>query len=78
MSGWFDHLFMPYGAVAVALGAGLEGEAAVTAGGFLAHRGLIYLRVAALCTFLGSFVVDQALFLSPRFQWERPYLQRAR
>lgn len=78
MSGWFDLLFMQYGAVAVALGAGLEGEAAVRAGGFLAHRGLIDLRVAALCAFLGSFVVDQALFLSARFQRERPYLQRAR
>jgi len=76
MLNWFDHLFEHYGAAAIALGAGLEGEAAVTAGGFLAQRGLIDPRSAALCAFLGSFAVDQALFLSARFHRERAYLQR--
>ena len=75
---WFEHLFAQYGALAVALGAGLEGEAAVTAGGFLAHRGLIDLRLAIVSAFLGSFAVDQLLFLVARFQRERPFIQRAR
>ncbi len=72
----FNHLFEHYGAVAIALGAGLEGEAAVTAGGFLAHRGLIDPRLAALSAFVGSLAVDQLLFLSSRFHRERAYLQR--
>ena len=76
MLSWFDHLFAHYGAIAIALGAGLEGEAAVTAGGFFAHRGLIDVRLAAFGAFAGSFVVDQILFLSSRFGRERAYLQR--
>lgn len=75
---WFEQLFAQYGALAVALGAGLEGEAAVTAGGFLAHRGLIDLRLAMLSAFLGSFAVDQVLFLVARFQNKRALVQRAR
>lgn len=78
MLSWADHLLSQYGAIAIALGAGLEGEAAVTAGGFLAHRGVIDLRMVVFCAFLGSFVVDQGLFLSARFQRERAYIQRAR
>ena len=50
------------GLLAVALGAGLEGETAVVAGGLLAHRGYFPVWAAALCATLGSFTADQGFF----------------
>ena len=73
-----DHLIVTYGGLAILLGAALEGEAAVTAGGFLAHRHLIEPALAALCAFAGSFVMDQIVFATGRFQRNRSYVQRAR
>ena len=72
-----DHLILTYGGVAVFLGAALEGEAAVTAGGLLAHRHMIEPALAALCAFAGSFVMDQIVFAGARFQRNCSYIERA-
>lgn len=50
------------GALAIFLGAGLEGEAAVVTGGWLAGRGIVHPLTAALCAFAGSFTADQIIF----------------
>ena len=73
-----EHLIMTYGGAAIFLGAALEREAAVTAGGFLAHRHLIEPTLAALCAFAGSFVMDQIVFAAGRLQRRRSYVQRVR
>ena len=51
-----------YGVVAIALGAGLEGETAVVTGGILAHQGLIAWPTVLLAAAIGSFVADQVFF----------------
>jgi len=51
-----------YGALAIALGAGFEGEAAVITGGIIAHHGLVSPAVAALSAIAGSFAADQLFF----------------
>ncbi len=51
-----------YGLPALFLGAGVEGETVVVAGGLLAHRGLVSLPGAMAATSLGSFVADQIFF----------------
>ena len=76
MSGIFEQLVQHYGAAGVALGAALEGETVVTAGGFLAHRGLLNPYVAAACAFLGSCLMDQLLFFAGRYQRERALVKR--
>ena len=55
-----------YGLPALFLGAGLEGETVVVAGGLLAHRGLVSLPGAMAVTSAGSFVADQLFFLIGR------------
>jgi membrane protein DedA with SNARE-associated domain len=65
-----------YGLLAVLVGAGLEGEAVVIAGGVLAQRGLIPLLPAALCAILGSFAVDQLWFQAGRKLRRRAWLQK--
>lgn len=55
-----------YGLPALFLGAGLEGETVVIAGGLLAHRGLVSLPGAMAATAAGSLVADQILFLIGR------------
>lgn len=57
-----EALVTRWGVVAVFGGAALEGEAAVIAGGLLAHQGLIWLPAAMLAAGLGSFVADQFWF----------------
>jgi membrane protein DedA with SNARE-associated domain len=74
----FDHLIRVYGGLAVFLGAFFEGEAAVTAGGFLAHRGMIDPYVAFACAFAGSFTADQIVFLLARYHRENRWIVRAR
>lgn len=51
-----------YGLAALFAGAGLEGEAAVIAGGLLAHQHLLALPMAMLAAATGSFAADQAWF----------------
>ena len=56
-----------YGLPALFLGAGLEGETVVVAGGLLAHAGIVSLPGACAATALGSFVADQIFFLAGRY-----------
>ena len=61
-----------YGLAAVFLGAAVEGEVAVVAGGLLAHRGFFPLPGAMAAAAAGSFVADQLWFLAGRrFQHHR-------
>ena len=73
-----SHFLDSYAGAAIFAGAALEGEAAVTAGGFLAHRQQIDPFVAALCAFGGSFAADQLVFFVGRHQRDRRYVVRAR
>ena len=66
-----------YGLVAVLIGAGLEGEAAVIAGGLLAHQGLFPLWGAMLAAVAGSFAADQGWFAVGRKFRERRWVRKA-
>lgn len=55
-----------YGLVALFLGAGLEGETVVVAGGLLSHRGLFPLAGTMIAAALGSFAADQIWFFVGR------------
>jgi membrane protein DedA with SNARE-associated domain len=57
-----EALVAHYGLAALFVGAGIEGEAAVIAGGLLAHRGLLPIGGVMAATALGSFVADQIWF----------------
>jgi len=61
-----ESLIGQYGLVALFLGAGLEGETVVMAGGVLAHQGLVWLPGAMAATAAGSFVADQLFFAAGR------------
>jgi membrane protein DedA with SNARE-associated domain len=65
-----------YGLLAVLVGAGLEGEAVVIAGGVLAQRGLIPVLPAALCAAVGSFAIDQLWFHAGRSLRDRSWVKR--
>ena len=71
-----DHFIALYGVWAVFLGAGLEGEAVVTAGGIFAHRGAINPYFAALAAAAGSFTADQIIFFLARTNRENRFIQR--
>lgn len=61
-----------YGVAALFAGAALEGEAAVIAGGLLAHQQLVALPWAMLAAAAGSFTADQGWFhLGRRFRTHR-------
>ena len=55
-----------FGLLAVFLGAGVEGETAVVAGGFLAHQHLLPLGGVMIAAAAGSLFADQALFFIGR------------
>ncbi|SFP86687.1 DedA family protein [Sphingomonas rubra] len=57
-----EGLIAQYGLAAVFLGAGIEGETAVIAGGVLAHQGLVSPLGAGLAAAAGSFAADQGFF----------------
>ena len=69
-----------YGLPALFLGAGLEGEKVVVAGGILARLGLVWLPGAMIATAAGSFVADQLFFLAGRrfrdHRWVRKILDK--
>ena len=68
-----------YGAVAIVLGAGIEGEPFALAGGLLAHRRLISWWDAAGAAAVGSCLVDQLWFHLARFlRSSRPVASVAR
>ena len=66
-----------YGLAALLLGAGLEGETVVVAGGMLAHRGLFPLPAAMAAASLGSFTADQIFFLIGRRFHDHRIVRRA-
>ncbi|WP_298674416.1 DedA family protein [uncultured Sphingomonas sp.] len=66
-----------YGLVALFLGAGLEGETVVVAGGILAHRGLFPLVGAMAAAAAGSFVIDQLWFLLGRRFHDHRFVRKA-
>ncbi|OLP61224.1 hypothetical protein BJF93_20750 [Xaviernesmea oryzae] len=72
-----EHLITSYGAFAVLIGAGVEGETAAFLGGVLAHRHLLPYWHAALAACLGSFIADQIFFLTGRYAQGWPIVQRA-
>ncbi|SEJ80590.1 membrane protein DedA, SNARE-associated domain [Sphingobium sp. AP50] len=69
-------LLTDYGLLAIAIGAGFEGETVVLAGGVLAHQGIVSLPGAAVAAGLGSFLADQAIFAVGRHYRDRPWAQK--
>ncbi|MGR6329568.1 DedA family protein [Sphingomonas sp. XXL09] len=57
-----EQLIAHYGLAALFVGAAVEGETVVVAGGLAAHQGLLPLAGAMVATGLGSFAADQAWF----------------
>jgi membrane protein DedA with SNARE-associated domain len=68
-----EYLISQYGALAILIGAGIEGETVVFLGGVLAHRHLLPYWTAALAAATGSFLADQLFFFIGRYasQWPR-------
>jgi len=62
-----ETLIARYGLAAIFLGAGIEGETSVIAGGVLAHRHLIPLSGAVVAAALGSCIADQLFFAAGRY-----------
>ena len=73
-----EGLVQHYGLLALLIGAGLEGEAVVVAGGLLAHQGLFPLPGAMAAAACGSFAADQGWFAAGRRLRDRPWVQRVR
>ncbi len=73
-----EQLVQHYGLAALLVGAGLEGEAVVIAGGLLAHQGLFPLPGAMAAAAVGSFAADQAWFAAGRGLRDRPWIAKAR
>lgn len=67
-----------YGLGALFVGAGLEGEAVVVAGGLLAHQGLFPLAGACVAAACGSFAADQAWFAVGRRFRNHRWVEKAR
>lgn len=75
--GDLHNALVTYGPLAVFLGAAFEGQAAVIAGGFLAHQGLLPLWLSLTCAAAGSALVDHGLFLAGRRFRGARYVLRA-
>jgi membrane protein DedA with SNARE-associated domain len=75
--GGIEHYIVAYGPIAIFLGAGLEGQTAVIAGGYLAHQHLMNLGLAFGCAFAGSWLVDQLLFMAGRGGRQHPWVAGA-
>lgn len=72
-----ESLVAHYGLAALFVGAGLEGEAAVVAGGLIAHQGLFSLPGACAAAAGGSFLADQAWFAIARRLRDHRWVKRA-
>ncbi|OQP87766.1 DedA family protein [Rhizobium rhizosphaerae] len=72
-----EHWIVDYGALAIFLGAALEGETAAFLGGVLAHRHLLPYWQVAVAACLGSFLADQAFFFAGRYAANWRIVQRA-
>lgn len=75
--GDLHNALVTYGPIAVFLGAAFEGQAAVIAGGFLAHQGLIPLWLTLTAASVGSALIDHGLFLAGRRFRSARYVIRA-
>ena len=73
-----EALVAHYGLAALFVGAGLEGEAAVLAGGLLAHQGLVSLPGAIVVVIAGSFLADQAWFQIGRRFRDHPWVAKVK
>lgn len=71
-----EAIIAEYGLAALFLGAGVEGETVVLAGGLLAHRGLVSLPGAMAATAAGSFVADQLFFTARRHFRDHGWVRR--
>lgn len=72
-----EALIARYGLAAIFIGAGIEGETSVLAGGLFAHEGMLSLPGAMLAAATGSFVADQAFFAAGRRFRNHRWVQRA-
>jgi len=68
-------LLARYGVLGIFLGAAIEGETVVVAGGLLAHRGLVPLWAAAGAAAAGSFLADQFFYSLGRNFSDHPRLE---
>ena len=73
-----EALLHHYGLLAVFVGAGLEGETVVIAGGILAHQGYAPVWAAMLAAMSGSFLIDQVWFYCGRRFRDHRWVSRAR
>ena len=73
-----EALVARYGLLALGVGAGLEGEAVVVAGGLLAHQGLVPLAGACAASAIGSFTADQIWFAVGRRLRDHRWVAKAR
>jgi len=71
-----EALIARYGLAAIFLGAGIEGETSVVAGGVLAHRHLLPVWGVWLAAASGSLVADQLFFAAGRYFREHPRVRR--
>uniref|UniRef100_UPI0035CA1F74 DedA family protein n=1 Tax=uncultured Sphingomonas sp. TaxID=158754 RepID=UPI0035CA1F74 len=71
-----EAIIAKYGLVALFLGAGIEGETVVVAGGLLSHKGLLPLPGAMAAAAAGSFVADQIFFSAGRYFRGRAWVKR--
>jgi len=71
-------LIAHYGLPALFVGAAVEGETVVVAGGVAAHQGLLPLVGAMIATATGSFAADQAWFAAGRHFRDHRRVQQAR
>ncbi|MBN8845624.1 MAG: DedA family protein [Sphingomonadales bacterium] len=69
-------LIARYGLSIIFLGAALEGESVVLAGGLFAHEGCFPLYGVAIAAAAGSFFADQFFFFVGRRLGNRPYVLR--
>jgi len=72
-----EQLIAQYGALGVFLGAALEGQSAVVAGGLLAHQHLMSTWLTLACATAGSGLADQMLFVAGRRYRNARWVSRA-
>jgi len=71
-----ESLITAYGYPALLAGTLLEGETALTLGGFFAHRGYLYLPWVVLVGFIGTFAGPQIFFHLGRWQGDVFFARR--
>ena len=65
-----------YGAAAIFIGAGVEGETLVVTGGVLASKNILSLWMVIVAAASGSFVADQLFFLAGRHYRDHRFVAR--